>query len=71
MAKRNPERGSASDIASWAWCPESWRLQFRPHDCFVYCDYGFSLLGLLGVDNANGERGDGPTTQRQRSRHPE
>ena len=27
MAERNPEIVSASEIASWSWCPESWRLQ--------------------------------------------
>jgi hypothetical protein len=27
MRRRDPEIVSASEIASWAWCPESWRLQ--------------------------------------------
>jgi hypothetical protein len=28
MTKRHPDDVvSASEIASWAWCPESWRLQ--------------------------------------------
>lgn len=26
MSRRDPELVSASEIASWAWCPESWRL---------------------------------------------
>jgi len=26
MAKRHHDVVSASEIASWAWCPESWRL---------------------------------------------
>lgn len=25
--KRNDDVVSASEIASWAWCPESWRLE--------------------------------------------
>ncbi|RUL84605.1 hypothetical protein [Tautonia sociabilis] len=27
MRKRNDNLVSASEIASWAWCPESWRLE--------------------------------------------
>jgi len=27
MARKSSEVVSASEIASWAWCPESWRLQ--------------------------------------------
>ena len=26
-AERNPEIVSASDIAAWSWCSESWRLR--------------------------------------------
>jgi hypothetical protein len=26
MSEQDPELVSASEIASWAWCPESWRL---------------------------------------------
>jgi hypothetical protein len=26
MSEQEPELVSASEIASWAWCPESWRL---------------------------------------------
>lgn len=26
MKKRNPDIVTASEIAAWAWCPESWRL---------------------------------------------
>ncbi len=31
MERRNPEVVSASEIASWAWCPESWRLEALGH----------------------------------------
>jgi hypothetical protein len=27
MRVRDPEIVSASEIAAWAWCPESWRLE--------------------------------------------
>lgn len=27
MNRRNPDLVTASEIASWAWCPESWRLE--------------------------------------------
>lgn len=26
MKKRNPDIVTASEIAAWTWCPESWRL---------------------------------------------
>ena len=26
MRERDPELVTAAEIASWAWCPESWRL---------------------------------------------
>ena len=29
---RNDDVVSASEIASWAWCPESWRLQSLGHE---------------------------------------
>ena len=33
MTKRQPDDVvSASEIASWAWCPESWRLQSLGHE---------------------------------------
>ena len=33
MAKRQSDDVvSASEIASWAWCPESWRLQSLGHE---------------------------------------
>src|SRR4051812_33777471 len=31
MRERDPEIVSASEIASWAWCPESWRLAALGH----------------------------------------
>lgn len=30
--KRSDEVVSASEIASWAWCPESWRLEALGHE---------------------------------------
>jgi hypothetical protein len=27
MGRHDPDLVSASEIASWAWCPESWRLE--------------------------------------------
>ncbi len=30
--KRPDERASASEIASWGWCPESWRLKSLGHE---------------------------------------
>jgi hypothetical protein len=30
--KRTDDVVSASEIASWAWCPESWRLTSLGHD---------------------------------------
>lgn len=30
--KRNADVVSASEIASWAWCPESWRLTALGHE---------------------------------------
>ena len=27
MKDRDPDLVTAAEIASWAWCPESWRLQ--------------------------------------------
>lgn len=32
MAKRHRDVVSASEIASWAWCPESWRLNSVGHE---------------------------------------
>lgn len=32
MRIRDPEIVSASEIASWAWCPESWRLETLGHE---------------------------------------
>ena len=31
MSDREPELVSASEIARWAWCPESWRLETLGH----------------------------------------
>ena len=41
---RDPELVTASEIASWAWCPESWRLE--------------SGLGLEPQNRAALERGE-------------
>ena len=32
MKRRDDDVVSASEIASWAWCPESWRLQSLGHE---------------------------------------
>ena len=32
MNTRDPDIVSASEIASWAWCPESWRLSSLGHE---------------------------------------
>lgn len=32
MKPRDPDIVSASEIASWAWCPESWRLSSLGHE---------------------------------------
>ncbi|OJW05294.1 MAG: hypothetical protein BGO49_31195 [Planctomycetales bacterium 71-10] len=32
MKARDPDVVSASEIASWAWCPESWRLSSLGHE---------------------------------------
>ncbi len=32
MRDGDPEIVSASEIASWAWCPESWRLSSLGHE---------------------------------------
>ena len=32
MRHRDPDIVTASEIASWAWCPESWRLSSLGHE---------------------------------------
>ena len=32
MKARDPDVVSASEIASWTWCPESWRLSSLGHE---------------------------------------
>jgi hypothetical protein len=32
MKRRDDDVVSASEIASWAWCPESWRLDVIGHE---------------------------------------
>jgi len=32
MSRRDPDVVTASEIAAWAWCPESWRLSSLGHE---------------------------------------
>jgi hypothetical protein len=32
MSQRDPDIVTASEIASWVWCPESWRLEALGHE---------------------------------------
>jgi hypothetical protein len=32
MGRHDPDLVSASEIATWAWCPESWRLEALGHE---------------------------------------
>jgi hypothetical protein len=32
MSRKGPDLVSASEIAAWAWCPESWRLKSLGHE---------------------------------------
>ncbi len=32
MSRKAPDLVSASEIAAWAWCPESWRLASLGHE---------------------------------------
>jgi hypothetical protein len=32
MGRRDPDLVTASELAAWAWCPESWRLDALGHE---------------------------------------